>query len=180
MQTSGTLTSLLRVLAAPFLFASLLSAGCANMGSGASRENSAIKQTHTQFIDGWNKRDVKIVSGALHTKGTFSSPNAGGPLNHQQFQAYLQTLFTAVPDFTVKNSEMSMIDKNSSAEQWVVAGTWTQPFTAGPLAGMPATGKSFVLSGSNFIEWRDGKMTSVVQYFDNLSLLTQLGVIGQK
>lgn len=167
-----------RTASALALGTALLATGCANMGSGS--DSGGFKQTHSQFIDGWNKRDVRMVSSALHPDGTFTSPDAGGTLNHKQFQGYLQTLFGAVPDFTVKKSEMSMIDKDSSAEQWVVAGTWTKPFAAGPLAGMPPTGKSFVLPGSNFIEWRDGKMASVVQYFDGMSLLTQLGVVGQK
>lgn len=180
MHATRSSSSALRALTVPVICAALLSAGCANMGGGSSGGSSAFKQTHNQFIEGWNKRDAKMIAGVMHPDATFTSPNAGGTLNQQQFAGYLQTLFAAVPDFTVKKTEAGMTDKDSMVEQWVVAGTWTQPFPQGPLAGVPPTGKSFVLPGSNFIEWRDGKMASVVQYFDNMSLLTQLGVIGQK
>ena len=56
---------------------------------------------------------------------------------------------------------------------------WQGDFPGGPLAGKPASGKSFVLPGSGFVEIRDGKIVRATHYFDQLAFLTQIGAIGQ-
>jgi predicted ester cyclase len=69
------------------------------------------------------------------------------------------------------------VDEDTLAEQWVITGTWKKPFPAGPLAGVPPTGKAFSVPGASFLEWSDGKIQSSVHYYDQMALLTQIGVI---
>lgn len=156
--------------------------GCAHQSGGDAANASKKKavQTHTEYRDAWRSRNIQGVVNTMNPTATFISPNVGQPLTREQYAGYLQQLFKAVPDFAVQKSEGGMVDDDTMAEQWVVTGTWTQPWTSGPLAGMPPTGKSFVLPGANIIEFRDGKIDSVTQYFDNLMLLTQIGVIQLK
>ena len=90
------------------------------------------------------------------------------------------TALTAVPDCRVEVVSVASVNDHVLAEQWVFKGTWTKPFPGGPLAGVQPSGKSFVLPGSSFIEIRDGKIVSDTVYFDNLSFLTQIGVIQPK
>lgn len=170
------------ILSAGSIVSLFLLGGCAHQPKGATA-NAAKEQAvqvHTKYRDAWRSRDISGIANAMSTKATFTSPNVGQPLSREQYAGYLQQLFKAVPDFTVQKSEGGMVDADTMAEEWLVTGTWTQPWTSGPLAGMAPTGKSFVLPGANIIEFKDGKIDSVTQYFDNLMLLTQIGVIQPK
>lgn len=86
-------------------------------------------------------------------------------------------LFTAIPDFKVKVVSADPVDEDTLAEQWVITGTWTKPFPGGPLAGKKPTGKSFTVPGAEFQEWSDGTIESVNAYYDQMALLSQIGVI---
>lgn len=150
-------------------------------GKAGPGDSAAKMKTFKSFKAAWNERDIKGIVESMDSNAKFTGPGAGENLNKEQFTNYLKTLFGAVPDFHVVSIPTAkMIDENTLAEEWVVAGTWTQPFAAGPLAGMPPTGKSFTLPGAGFIDFKGDKMTSVVHYFDNLSLLTQIGAIQEK
>lgn len=158
-------------------------AGCAmqgsSMGKGAS-EKSAMMQAYQSYVDGWNSRTPAKVMSPMSPQATYTSPGAGEKLPPREFNGYLQAFFGGVPDFHVDIVKSGPIDSDTLADEWVVTGTWTKPFVAGPLAGLAPTGKSFRLPGVGFHDFRDGKIVSTVHYYDNLSLLTQLGVIQPK
>lgn len=158
-------------------------AGCAMQGSstgkGASGE-SAMLQAYQRYVDGWNSRTPAKVMSPMSADATYTSPGAGEKLSPQQFNGYLQAFFGGVPDFHVDIVKSGPVDSDTLADEWVVTGTWTKPFVAGPLAGLAPTGKSFRLPGVGFHDFKDGKIVSTIHYYDNLSLLTQLGVIQPK
>lgn len=157
--------------------------GCATQESDTktnASDKSAMMKTFGQYKYAWSRRDPAGVVNAMHPSGTFTSPAAGKKLSPEAFAGYMQVLFGAVPDFQAEVKQVGTLDENTLAEEWVVKGTWTQPFAAGPLAGLAPTGKSFVLPGSTIIGFKDGKMASQVQYFDNMSLVTQIGAVPTK
>lgn len=132
-------------------------------------------------VQAWQARDAdKLASLYAQSSATFMSPGAGGQLSAQDFKLYAQALFVAVPDFKLTMKQSAPIGKNGLFDQWEVSGTWTQPFPGGPLAGMPASGKSFVLPGTSVHQTRNGQLVSTVQYYDNLSFLQQIGAIPTK
>lgn len=135
-------------------------------------------QMYNQIIAAWQARDADRLASLYAKDGSlFNSPGTGQTVDSNGFKAYLQAFFTAIPDFKLVMKQVDPISGNQLVDQWTVSGTWKNPFPGGPLAGMPATGKGFVLSGSSFHQLKDGKLVSTVQYFDNLSFLTQIGAI---
>lgn len=161
----------------------LMLSGCASQSGGSTSnvpDESAMMKTFSQYKEAWSRRDPSGVSSAMHPAGTFTSPAAGEKLPPQAFAGYMQVLFGAVPDFQAEVKQVGKLDDNTLAEEWEVRGTWTQPFAADPLAGLAPTGKTFVLPGSTVIGFKDGKMVSQVQYFDNMSLVTQIGAVPPK
>lgn len=161
------------------LAGSALISGCASQGSSGPGADANM-QTFNQYVDGWRQRSGEAIAKSMSSTGTYSAPGVGDNLDQKSFIGYTQALFTAIPDFTVKEAEAYVVDGNTIGEKWVVTGTWTGPWSAGPLAGMQPTGKSFVLPGSAFIDFKDGKIDKVVQYYDNLTLFTQIGAINSK
>jgi steroid delta-isomerase-like uncharacterized protein len=163
--------------------ASIAVTGCATQRSSGAMEppgQAKMLQSYNAFKDAWNMRDPAAVASFFHENGTYMSPAVGEPVSGPAFTAYLQSLFTGAPDFRVEGVSVGQLDDNRLADQWVASGTWTQPFTHGPLAGLPPTGKSFRFPGSGFLTYKDGKLESVVHYFDNLAFLTQIGVVPSK
>lgn len=154
---------------------------CLAWATGPVMANSAERKTYDQIIQAWQARDAdKLASLYAQSSATFASPGAGGQLGAQDFKSYAQALFVAVPDFKLTMKQSAPIGKNGLFDQWEVTGTWTQPFPGGPLAGMPASGKSFVLPGTSVHQTQNGQLVSTVQYYDNLSFLQQIGAIPSK
>lgn len=62
---------------------------------------------------------------------------------------------------------------NKLVKYWTFEGTHT-----GEFFGMPATGRRLVLEGSSLIEMRDGKVISERNFFDNMDMFSQLGMVS--
>lgn len=154
-----------------------LASVCAMWGTAHAADKP--DQMYSQVVAAWQARDADRLS-ALYAKNgsSFNSPGTGQTVDANGFKAYLQAFFTAVPDFKLQVKQVDVISNDQMVDQWTVTGTWKQPFPGGPLAGAPATGKSFTLDGSSFHKMKDGKLVSTVQYFDNLSFLTQIGAVS--
>jgi steroid delta-isomerase-like uncharacterized protein len=156
--------------------------GCSTPGSSspltADSERAMMKALKSYEV-AWNRHDVAGVVAYFQPNGTYIHPGAGR-LSGPALTAWLQGLFAAIPDFKVDGVSANPAGDRMIASQWVIKGTWTQPFPSGPLAGAKPTGKSFAVPGASFYEWKDGKFASETTYFDQLAFLSQIGAIGQK
>jgi len=156
------------------LAAALALGACAQ---GPTPEQNAIMGSFSIYKAAWNSHDAKAIGAAFRADGSYTSPAAGGTIPAAAVSGFTQGLFTAIPDFHVQVVSVDPTDDSHVAEQWLVTGTWTQPFPDGPLAGAPPTKKAIQLPGASFIEFKDGKIVSDTLYFDQMAFLTQLGVI---
>ena len=156
--------------------------GCTTPGSSlpvpADSERAMMRAVKSYEL-AWNRHDVAGVAAYFQPNGTYINPGAGR-LSGPALTGWLQGLFAAVPDFKVETVSANPLGDRMIVSQWVIKGTWTQPFPSGPLAGAKPTGKSFVVPGASFYEWKDGKFASETAYFDQMAFLSQIGAIGQK
>ena len=65
------------------------------------------------------------------------------------------------------------------ADEWSMAGTHTGPLTLPDGSTLPPTGRRVEVKGMEFVRIRDGKIVVDNLYYDNLALLSQLGLIPQ-
>ena len=152
---------------------------CAGTGvSGSADSEAALMQKFTNYKAAWNRHDVSAVTGFYQPNGILNDPGAGA-LSGPALAGWVQGLFTAIPDFKVEVKTANATGQNI-ASQFFMKGTWTQPFPGGPLAGAKPTGKAFTVPASGFYEWKNGKIMMGTLYFDQMSMLTQMGVIAQK
>lgn len=173
------------------LLAVLMLAGCATQGSGASSSGTSAR-TGTSAAGGaamkmasdgsalWNSHNIQELAKVYAPNATFSSPLMPGPVPVKEMFASLQSLFAAVPDAKVQVLSAVPAGDNMVVEQWVVTGTWTAPFTSGPLAGLNPTGKQFSLPGASIYQLQDGKVVAETQYYDQLTYLAQLGMVRRQ
>jgi len=85
------------------------------------------------------------------------------------FKEYITNLRTDFPDFKVTFEE-TIVKDNKIVLLWNITGTNT-----GTSSDMPPTGKAIQAEGVSVISVVDGKFTKALQYYNEVTTLTQLG-----
>lgn len=167
----------LRPLGAALLILPALPA-CAAVEPDPKREQ--VLAEWARYKAAWNRRDAQGVGASLLPDGTFTTDYSGGTLTGGVAVARLldDGTFAAFPDFQVTTVGMDLVGSRSMFERWIITGTWSRPFKAGPLAGAPASGKRFTARGASYYEWDNGKIKAYEAFGDQLSLLSQIGALG--
>lgn len=88
-----------------------------------------------------------------------------------EYRQFLAGYFTAFPDLHFTLNEV-LVEGDTSVVHWAASGTHQ-----GHLAGIPPTGKPATNSGVTIDHWTNGKVQEEWIFFDNLSVMQQLGVI---
>jgi steroid delta-isomerase-like uncharacterized protein len=105
--------------------------------------------------------DVKLFDPA--------TPNLKGGLSSLK---ELETMYrTAFPNKTLRIDDIQALD-NLVLVRWTLNGTHK-----GLLNDLPATGKSFKLSGLSYYVLKNGKIAEIYSQWDRLGLLEQLGLV---
>jgi ketosteroid isomerase-like protein len=129
------------------------------------------------FSDAWNRHDVEALAAMFHPQGTLTTPAFPTPLSGKPLQGYLQEQLADFPDIKAEPIGDKLLGMNIISGRYLITGTWTKAMTAGPLASMAPTGKSFKMHSADFLEIMDGKIAAWTQYYDRMALLTQLAII---
>ncbi|CAN5125698.1 hypothetical protein BH18ACT10_BH18ACT10_04100 [soil metagenome] len=122
------------------------------------------------YFDAWNRRDADAIVATFAEGGTYSDPNVPEGLTGQAIADYAGGLFAAFPDLSFEIVSHAPAGDGTAA-QWMMRGTNT-----GSLRGAPPTGSAVALPGSDFIAVEDGKIRSVQGYFDQGTMMRQLGL----
>ena len=124
-----------------------------------------------RYFDAWNDHDPAAVAAAFTDGGTYSDPASGGVLTGKAIGEYAGGLFAAFPDLSFEIVSAASTGENSVSAQWVMKGT-----NSGSFAGRLPTGGSISLPGADFITIEGEKVRSVQGYFDQRTLVEQLGL----
>lgn len=122
------------------------------------------------YINGWNNHDATAVLDTFGEGGTYEDPTTGGPVSGEAFRASMTGFWSAFPDVSFELGTIHGTDEAVSFE-WTMRGTNT-----GSMNGLPPTGKSVILHGSDFITLRNGRIRIVKGYFDSAGVPRQLGL----
>jgi predicted ester cyclase len=132
------------------------------------------------FTKSWNTHNVEGLIGLFQPEGTLTNPVFSSPLSGAALRSYLEAQHKAYPDIKAEVVGEKLFGTTTICGRFHVTGTWTNPMTAGPRAGMEPTGKAFTLQRADFFEIKDGKIVAWTQYYDRMTLLTQMGIIPPK
>ena len=123
------------------------------------------------FFDAWEKRDFDEVMDHIAPAAVVKDHPRGLVLSARaDIRGWLESWATACPD-SVGGTSVPAASHNSAVVEGVYVGTNTGPF--GPL---PATGRSVSMPFAIVMHFdAKGKITEYVVYYDQLTLLTQLG-----
>ncbi len=129
------------------------------------------------FFEYSNAQDLDAID-ALHAPGytTAYFPGMAEPLNEEQNRMMLQGWMAACPDLRFEVT-LAVADDEHVVTHWVGGGTQTGPMHTPSGAVIEPTGKKFQLVGSTTIEFQDGKHRKAWTFFDQASMLAQLGLM---
>ncbi len=124
-----------------------------------------------QYFDAWNQHDAEAIVKLFAEGGTYSDPTTNGPLTGPDIGAYASNLWGAFPDLTFEIVSAHQCADDLVAAQWIMRGT-----NHGSMSGLPPTGRTVELPGSDFVTVDDAGITSVVGYFDSGLIPRHLGL----
>ena len=134
------------------------------------------RELASRFYEAFDSGDIDGVLAVFAEDLETIDPGMGTVHGHGPFREYIETLKRAVPD------ARAVIDDMYDAGDVVVvegrfAGTFTGPL-ASPDGDIEPTGATVDLRFADVSRARDGKIVSYHTYYDQLGLLTQLGVMA--
>jgi steroid delta-isomerase-like uncharacterized protein len=138
---------------------------------------SSIRDTYEQGIGFYNAGDVEGLVN-LHTEDSRLVTPFGTAQGRAAIREALSRDKAAFPDRTMTVDVIVEQDDIIAAE-WTVAGTHTGPLDMPDGTELPPTGKRVEIKGMELVQFRDGKAAVHHQYWDNMAVAGQLGVLPE-
>jgi len=126
-----------------------------------------------EMVEKVNRRDIEGFREMLHPDFTYQG--AGGPVQKgvEVGVGVVETFTTAFPDL-----KLTITNQYTDGDVSVVEFTATGTHQA-ELEGIPATGRSVTVKVADVVTVRDGKVLGEREYYDQLGMMQQLGVIPE-
>ncbi|HEX2587181.1 MAG TPA: nuclear transport factor 2 family protein [Gaiellales bacterium] len=129
----------------------------------------------TRFYEAFDAGDADAVLSVFSDELETTDPGMGTVHGHGPFREYIETLKRAVPDARAVIEGM-YDDGDVVVVEGRFAGTFTGPL-ASPDGDIDPTGATVDLRFADVSRARNGKIVSYHTYYDQLGLLTQLGIM---
>ena len=140
--------------------------------TGASELGEAQKALVRRFFyDAWNRGQDSIIDELFAEDFTEHSPLPGQRPGTAGVKQLLQALHLGFPDSSV-SADLQIADGDRVATRYTFRGTHLGRFRS-----IPATGKSVNLTGISIHRVHEGKITDHWGFFDDASLVFQLGLV---
>ncbi len=129
-----------------------------------------------KVIDALNNRnaDASVQYFAPNAKGMV--PDQPEALTRDQIRDYNQRFFRAVPDLHFDIKDL-LAQGDKAVVSWIARGTHKGPLDLPGGGVIPATNKQIHEPGVTIVEFRDGMITRQDVYWDQVTFLTQIGLL---
>jgi predicted ester cyclase len=141
----------------------------------SSEEN---KEITLSLLEALNVRDLSLWSRHLAEDYIAELPGVSAPLNKTKTLGYHQRFVTALPDIHFEVLHI-LAEGDLVLIHWMASGTHDERLATVTGETIPPTRRRVRVSGALLTEVRDGKIVRDWTYWDQLSLLAQLGISDQ-
>ena len=132
-------------------------------------ENKALMRRY--YLEVWQYGNRASTDELVSPHIVDHMPGPDQPPGQAGHDATVNLVRTAFPD-----AEFTVEDLLAEGDK--VVGRWTMRAThKGDLQGIPATGRSVVMSGIDIARWQNGQLVEIWHVEDIMSLMMQLGVV---
>ncbi len=142
------------------------------MATVAARHNNAA-ELHRDMLDAVQHRDMKRLRSLYDPGYTFTAGDGTVSSGPDAGVANAEKYTRAFPDLAFTINQQHAVSPTVSVIEFTARGTHK-----GALEGIPATNRRAEVVVCNIIETRGDKVLREREYFDALSMMRQLGVIG--
>jgi steroid delta-isomerase-like uncharacterized protein len=125
---------------------------------------------HREYIGAILARDWDKVKGMIHPDYTYASGDGLEMPGADVALQVAQTYTAAFPDLRIDIKQIHVAG-NVAVAEFIASGTHN-----GELMGISPTGKSVTMPVCNVLEVRDGRIYREREYFDQMTMLAQLGL----
>jgi ketosteroid isomerase-like protein len=139
----------------------------------------AARQTIDRMTAAMVNHDVTALAAVYADDAVAVTPDAGELKGRDEVAGYLGGLLTAIPDFTWEPLAEHESGDTSIDEGWVV-GTNTGPLLLPDGSTVPATGRAVRVRGCDIATVAGDTIVRHHFYFDQMELLTQLGLVPEQ
>jgi predicted ester cyclase len=130
------------------------------------------------IIEALNARDLSLWSQHLAEDYIAEHPGVSVPLDKTKSTGYQQRFVTALPDIHFEVLHV-VAEGDHVLIHWTGSGTHAERLATVTGETIPPTRRRATVSGAMITQTRDGKVVRGWFYWDQLSLLSQLGITEQ-
>jgi steroid delta-isomerase-like uncharacterized protein len=131
-----------------------------------------------RFTEAINSQDADAI-GALYRDDAVAIDPFGEWRGKEAIVESWRGFFEAFPD--IKGTDERSYDAGDTAiNEWTGSGTHSGPIRTPDGDEIPPTGKRMTLRGADFITVRDGLISEHRIYFDQMQMLSQLGLVPEE
>jgi predicted ester cyclase len=138
---------------------------------------SELREIVDRHYKGLEDKDIDASASVLADDVLSVMPGAPPMHGIQSFTEYGRAFFDAFPD-----ARMRIKDVYEAGDTIIVEGSFVGTHTAalvGPNGAIPATGKSIDLPFADIFRVRGGKVYYHAVYFDQMTMMTQFGLMPE-
>lgn len=136
------------------------------------------RETVLAAFDAWNAHDLPKVAGFYRPDVVLVTPDIGEVKGREQAIEWNRAFMEAFPD--AKMEIPASYDSGDTAiVEWVFRGTNTGPLPLPSGETLPATGKRVTVRGIDVSTLEGGSVVSQRSYYDQVELMTQLGLMPE-
>jgi steroid delta-isomerase-like uncharacterized protein len=133
------------------------------------------KELARQFVEAFNAHDEKALLALDAPDATFTAPGGVTLKGREAATGYAMAWLNAFPDARMVIRNETTTD-DTIVHEFTFEGTHTATLRA-PTGDLPATNRRLSGRGVQIIKVRDGLATDTQLYFDQVEILTQLGLM---
>jgi len=136
------------------------------------------KEIALSLFEALNARDLSLWSQHLAEDYIAEHPGVSVPLDKTRSTGYHQRFVTALPDIHFEVLHV-LAEGDHVLIHWTGSGTHAERLATLTGETIPPTRRRATVSGTMLTEVRDGEIVRESSYWDQLSLLAQLGITDQ-
>ena len=136
---------------------------------------ASAKDVTDRGLEAWRARDVDAFVAIYSENATITAPGMEAR-GHDGARGFISMWMEAVPDneITITNE---CVDGSTVCQEGIFSGTHTGTLTTPDGQSIPATGRSLKAPYCDVFEIQDDHVVAERLYFDQVELLTQLGLM---
>jgi predicted ester cyclase len=137
---------------------------------------ATAREVSDRLTDLINARDAEGIGALFAEEAKFTEP-AGEFKGRQAIVEYWRVMFDAFPDVQVRDDLKADVG-DSAMNEWSAGGTHSGPWET-PEGSIPPTGRRVTFRGCDIVAVRDGLIYDHRAYYDQLGIMTQLGLVSE-